>query len=424
MQLDVVGVEAEPRACHVQPPHPGGALPDLLDRLVPVRVQVRAPGRQGPRVVLPQILLVPDLETGVVHERDQVTGSLELAVGEDVPVDEPALTDGGLGVVRPGDAVVEEAAAGLQLAEQVREVGREVGLAHVLGQADRADRVEACLGHVTVVQVADLGQAGQPRPLDRGLGPGGLLGGQRDPERADAVLARGVHHHAAPAAADVQQPHPRLEAQLSGDQVELARLRLFQGGILARVAGAGVGHSRAEHPLVEAVGHVVVMGDRLRVAALGVQPADRPAPARADLLGRRRHPVQQQLGAAERAQQAQLLRGADADRLGLGHPRQRLVHVALDVHVPGHVGARQPERTGRLGQVGHGHRGAHGDLHPGSGRARVTAVVGRELHRGVGARECLEDLSQCHRIRSFRPWVPQRALTHLSYRLSSRPPPS
>ena len=32
--------------------------------------------------MLAQVLLVPDLEAGVVHERDQVAGSLELPVGE------------------------------------------------------------------------------------------------------------------------------------------------------------------------------------------------------------------------------------------------------------------------------------------------------------------------------------------------------
>jgi hypothetical protein len=393
VQLDVVAVEAEPRACHVQPPDPGGALADLLDRLAPVRVQVRAPGRQGPGVVLAQVLLVADLEAGVVHERDQVAGSLQLAVGEDVPVDEPGLADGGPGVVGPGDAVVEEPAAGVQLAEQVCEVGREVVLAHVFGQPDRADRVEARLEHVAVVQVAHLGEPGQPFPLDGGLGPGGLLGGQRDAERLDAVLPCGVHHHAAPAAADVEQPHPLLESELAGDQVELVDLRLFQGGVRARVTGAGVGHRRPEHPLVEAVGHVVVVRDRAGVTALGVQPAAGPPAVRADLLGWRRHPVQQQLRAAEGAQQAQLLRGTHADRLRLGQPGQRLVHVAVDVQVPGHVGAGQPERARRLGQVGHGGRRADGDLQPGSWCAGVAAVVGRELDRGVGARDCLEDLS-------------------------------
>jgi len=389
----VVGVEAEPRARHVQPPHPGGALADLLDRLVPVRVQVRAPGRQGLRVVLAQVLLVPDLEARVVHERDQVAGPLELAVGEDVPVDEPLLADGGLEVVRPGDAVVEQAAAGGQLAVQVGEVGREVVLADVLGQPDRADRVEARLRDVAVVQVPHLGEPGQPLPLDRGLRPGGLLGGQRDPEGLDAVLPRGVHHHAAPAAADVEQPHALMEPELAGDQVELVDLRLFQRGVLARVAGAGVGHRRPEHPLVEPVGHVVVMGDRPGVATLGVQRADGPAAAHADLLGRRRDPVQQELRAAQRTQQGQLLPQAHADRLGPPHSDQRLVHVAVDVQVPGHVGPGQPELTRRLGQVGHGNRRADRDLDVRSLLSGVTAVVGRELHRGVGARECLEDLS-------------------------------
>jgi hypothetical protein len=65
--------------------------------------------------VLAQVLLVPHLEAGVVHVRDQVAGALELAVGEDVPVDEPAQADGRLGVVRPGDAVVQQPPARLQL---------------------------------------------------------------------------------------------------------------------------------------------------------------------------------------------------------------------------------------------------------------------------------------------------------------------
>ena len=393
MQLDVVRVEPEPRPRHVQPPHPGGALADLLDRLVPVRVQIRAPRRQGLRVVLAQVLLVPDLEARVVHERDQVAGPLELAVGEDVPVDEPLLADGRLEVVRPGDAVVEQPAAGVQLAVQVGEVALEVVLAHVLRQPDRADGVEARLRDVPVVQVPHLGEPGQPFPLDRGLRPGGLLGGQRDPEGLDAVLPRGVHDHPAPAAADVEQPHARPEPELAGDQVELVDLRLFQRGVLTRVAGAGVGHRRPEYPLVEPVGHVVVMGYRPGVAALGVQRADGPAAVHADLLGRRRDPVQQQLRAAQRSQQAQLLPHAHADRLGPPHPDQRLVHVAVDVQVPGHVRPGQPELTRRLGQVGHGDRRADRDLDVRSLLPRMTAVVGRELHRGVGARECLEDLS-------------------------------
>jgi hypothetical protein len=140
-----------------------------------------------------------------------------------------------------------------------------------------------------------------------------------------------VHHHAAPAAADIKQPHAFAQAQLAGDQVELVRLRLFQGRILMGITGAGVRHRRPEHPLVELIGHVVVMGDRLGVAPLGVQPAGQPATALRDFLRRRRHPVQQQLRAAKGLQQAQLLGHRYADGLGLGHPGQGLVHVPFDV---------------------------------------------------------------------------------------------
>ena len=174
-----------------------------------------------------------DAMRGPVHLRHQVAGALQFPVGEHVPVDEAPGPAGRLRVVRPGDAVVEQPARRPQLAEQEREVAGQLGLADVLGQPDRADRVEPGLGHVPVVQVADLGQAGQPGSrLDRLLPPRRLLGGQGDAKRLDPVLAGGVPHHAAPAAADVQQPHPGPEPQLPGDQVVLVVLRLLQRGVL------------------------------------------------------------------------------------------------------------------------------------------------------------------------------------------------
>ena len=193
VQLDLVALEAEPRPGHVQPPDPGRALADLGDRLVPVLVQVRAPAGQRLGVVLAQVLLVPDLEARVVHQRDQVAGRLELAVGEHVPVDEPVRPPGGLGAVGTGDAVVQQPPLRLQLAVQEREVAGQLGLADVLGQPDRADRVEAGLRHVPVVEVPHLGQVRQAPLLDGPLRPQRLLLGQRDAERLDAVLAGRVH---------------------------------------------------------------------------------------------------------------------------------------------------------------------------------------------------------------------------------------
>ena len=390
MQLDDVALEPEPRAGHVEPPHPGRALADLGHRLVPVRVEVGAPAGQGHRVVLAQVLLVPHLEPGVVDEGEQVARSFQLAVGEHVAVDETADHPARALVVRPGDAVVQQPSLGPQLAVQEGEVRRQLGPADVLGQPDRADRVELPFGHVAVVEVADLGQPAQALLLDGLLRPGRLLRGQGHAERLDAVLAGGVADHAAPAAAHVEQPHPGAQAQLPGHQVVLVGLRLFQGRIGPRVTGAGVRHRRAEHPLVERVGHVVVVRDGRGVALLGMQPPREPAAVHPDLLRRRRDPGQQQPGAAEVLQQPEPLGQVDVHLLGLDHPGQRVVHVALDVEVPGHVRPGQAERARRLGQVGHRHRGPHGDPHRGVLGARPAPVVGTELHRGVGARHLLK----------------------------------
>src|SRR5215467_15101463 len=63
VEFDDVALESKARARHVQPPHPGGARPDLGDGLVPVGIQVRAPAGERARIMLAQVLLVPDLET-------------------------------------------------------------------------------------------------------------------------------------------------------------------------------------------------------------------------------------------------------------------------------------------------------------------------------------------------------------------------
>src|SRR5882757_6371984 len=108
VQLDDVVVEPEPRSGHVEAPHPGGALANLGYRLVPVRVEIGAPGGQGHRVVLAQVLLVTHLEPGVVDEGDQVARSFQLPVGEHVAVDETADHAARALVVRAGDAVVQQ----------------------------------------------------------------------------------------------------------------------------------------------------------------------------------------------------------------------------------------------------------------------------------------------------------------------------
>jgi tetratricopeptide (TPR) repeat protein len=300
VELNSVAVEAQLRTSHVEPPDAGGAHADLLNRFLPVRVQVGAPGSERLGVMLAQVLLVADLETVVVHLADEPARALELAVGKDVTVDEPFPVDRRAGVVRAGDAVVEHPAADLQLAVEEREVAGNVGLADVLGDADRADRVEVSFLDIAVVRVPDLREVLEAGPLDRLLGPERLLLRQRDAERLDPVLAGRVHDHAAPAAANVKEPHARLQVKLARDEVELVLLRLFERGVLGRVDGAGVRHRRAEHPLVEAVGDVIVVGDRACVALLRVHGTDgEPPPRDRNLLRRRGHPGEQHLRPAE-----------------------------------------------------------------------------------------------------------------------------
>ncbi len=344
--------------------------------------------------MLAQVLRLPDLESGVVHLRDQVPRAFELPVREHVAVDEPVGDPGRGTVVRPGDAVVQQPAARVELAVQEAEVAGKLGLADVLGEPDRADRVEPGLADLAVVQVPDLGEVVKARLLDGPLRPHGLLLGQGDAERADAVLARRVQHHAAPAATHVEQPHARLQPDLPGHQVELVLLRLLQGGIGARVARAGVGHRRPEHPLVERVGDVVVVRDRAGVAGPGVPAPGQPAAVDPDLLRRRRDPADQQLRAAELGQHGQPLGRGQADPLRACQPGQRHVHVAVDVEMPGDEGPGQAERAGRLRQVRHGDRAADTDRYAGrTGAAGAAAVVGHELHVGIAPGDPLEYLS-------------------------------
>ena len=309
----------------------------------------------------------------------------------------------GLVVVGAGDAVIQQPSLRLELPEQERKIRGQLCLADVLGQPDRADRVELGLGHVTVIQVADLGQVGEAFSLDRLLGPQRLLLGQRDPEGPHPVLAGRMPDHATPAAADVEQPHALAQPELPRDQVVLVELRLFQRGVLGRVAGAGVGHGRAEHPLVERVGHVVVVRDRAGVAALGVPSASQRPAADADLLRRRRDPGHQHPRPAQLTEQPEPFGKVKVHHLRAGQPGQRGVHVADDVQVPGHVRTGQPERPWCLGQVGHGYRRPHLDLHWCIGRAGLAPVIGLELHRSVGTRDPLEHLGKRHNLLSASP---------------------
>lgn len=341
---------------HVQAPYLRGGQAGLGDRLVPALDEVGAPGGKCARVVPAQVLLVLDLQALVLHRSDDRAHAGQLTVREHVAVDEAAPLDAGVQVVLPGDRVVQQPAAGHQPRAQEPEVGRVVAHPDVLGQADRAHRVEPGLGDLAVVLVADLRAVPQAVPLDRRLRPLRLVAREGHAERRHAVLAYRVPHHAAPAAPDVEQAHPRLQAELAGDEVELVLLRLLQRGVVRGVAGAGVRHRLAEHDLVEPVAHVVVVADRLGVTGARVpQPVQRSVPAAGHLVRRRRRHGQGEPpeGAqrAGRVARRRSLRGEQRLRV-----QQQFVRVArmdpVDLEVLHQVGASHPERGRRPRDVG------------------------------------------------------------------------
>ena len=178
--------------------------------------------------MLAQVLLVTDLESGGVHDAHDVSRAGELAVGEDVTVDEAVLVVTLLAVIGTRDRVIEHATERLELGVRECEVRRVVLATDVLGEPDRADGVELGLGHVAVVAEAHLSAALEAALLDGVLGECRLLLGERDADRLDAVVLGGVHDHAAPAAADVEQGHARLQAELAADEIELVVLGSFQ----------------------------------------------------------------------------------------------------------------------------------------------------------------------------------------------------
>ena len=153
-----------------------------------------------------------------------------------------------------------------------------------------------------------------------------------------------------------------------------------------RVAGAGVGHRRAEHPLVERVRHVVVVVDRLGVTSLAVPQAllrrgasgAAPPAAAARSACRCSMPIERTMLASTRAGgrlKSSLSASALSSSYGIAG-----VH-AVRFEVARHVGAGQPEFAGRGGQIGGAARGHQVQAELGVVGSGVAAVVGGELQR-------------------------------------------
>ena len=143
---------------------------------------------------------------------------MQLAVGEDVGVDEAPRPRTRTTAIsrRTADPVVQQPPLRAQQPEQTLEVHLELREPDVLEHADRADRVVRTVADVAVVLVADLDEVGETGFSDSLGTELGLLTRQGDADRADAVMARRVQDHAAPAAARRRATACRVRAPACG----------------------------------------------------------------------------------------------------------------------------------------------------------------------------------------------------------------
>src|SRR5262245_13961437 len=271
IEPDGAELEGHRRARHVEEPGPVDALTHQVPRLVPPRLQALHPVAAGAGVVQAEALDVEDLPSRSLLLGHGLGEAGQVAIREDVPVEELRLA-GGLPVELVRDPMVQVQAAIVQHLADPSEEARVVGDPHVLDDPDGRDLVVAGAGgEVPDVQVLHLAPAGQALSRDAGLGPLRLLPGERHPVGAHAMVLGGPDGEAAPAAADVEHGLAGLETQLPAHQLELVRLRLLEFAVGIAVVGARVDHEGIQEQLVEGVRDVVVMRDRLGIELLGAR---------------------------------------------------------------------------------------------------------------------------------------------------------
>ena len=266
-------------------------------------------------------------------------------------------------------------------------------------------------GDVAVVEVADLGEVVEPVLARSPSAP-------TRPARATASRrARGRRTRAAAWRTMPPQPQPTSSSRMPGwrpslraTRSYLACLRLLERGVLGRVDRAGVGHRRAEHHLVEAVGHVVVVLDRPCRRAPGCAGGPRPAGASAagaPAAAGAAAPGGSARSSAAAAPPAAGDGPAEAHRPQQQRPcprRGRRGGSPCDVEVAGDVGPGQPRSPGR-GDAGRRAR-ARSSARGRSGRPRARALPSYAVKR-TGTGRSSSDSNTSARVSSapVRLWV-------------------
>ena len=198
----------------------------------------------------------------------------------------------------------------------------------------------------------------------------------------------GVHDHAAPAGANVEQPLAGSQGELAADEVELLGLGLLEGGLRGGEAGAGVRHRGPENDLVEAVRDVVVVGDRRRrrdPSSGGLHVAARGGDSSGGTGGRRRAP-----GPMPRRIRSRSLQGTE--RAWASSAWRAAWTSPCSSRRPGHVCAREAQLAGRGDDVSDRLGPPNLQHGLGVGGPGAAAVIGPEADRGALVDHFLEDI--------------------------------
>src|SRR5437867_11363698 len=243
VEADRPARERHGRAGQIQEPRPIRPLAHDGARLVGAGLETLHPLAARARVVEAEVLHVEDFPARTLDLRHRLGDTGQIAVGEDVLVEE-------IGLARPlpmelvMDAVVEVEPAVVQHLPDATEEGGIVRHPHVLDDSDGRDLVVAGSGgQVAVVAVLDDTAAFETLPLDARGRPVGLGAGEGHPVRDHSVVLGRPDGEAAPAAADIEERLAGLEPELAAAAVYLVFLRLLQLAVGLGVLGGSGGHA-------------------------------------------------------------------------------------------------------------------------------------------------------------------------------------
>lgn len=222
------GLEFERARSHVQAPDPIGRLVHLAQGRLALRFETPHPMPEGQRIVAAQGLDIFDLEPRALHAERDIADAIEFAIGKHITIDERCLDRPIPAFFVVGDAVIEEQAARAQHPLHAREVGRQIGQAHMLDHADACHLVVDDIAEIAVVAQLDTHQIFEPFGSDARTHIVQLRLAERDAVRPHAVMARRPADQGAPAAANVEQALAGTQLQLAANVFELVDLRLIE----------------------------------------------------------------------------------------------------------------------------------------------------------------------------------------------------